>query len=224
MDPYSTQMLMMNQIQHLSSGFIEHIRSVLFALSLVILGLIVAEIVKYLAVALLRLLRWDRFSRWIGLSRVLARVRGDVSPATATGEAVFWLVLLSFSMKALIISDIHVLMGWGQIYFDLLPAVGNAAVILLAARVLSVWLGALILLLVEQQTTFLAAGLTRALVLCLGVYFALLQLGVESNLAQPLILILFGGAALAGALAWSRDRAGLYREVIRVGESREGGR
>lgn len=221
MDPYSTQMLMMNQIQHLSSGFVEHIRSVLFALSLVILGLIVAEIVKYLAVAILRLLRWDRFSRWIGLSRLVAKVRGDVSSATATGETIFWLVLLSFFMKALIISDIHALAGLGQVYFDLLPAVFSAAGVMLAAWAIAVWLGALILLLVEQQTALLAAGLIRALTLSLGLYFALLQLGVEDRLAQLLILILFGGAVLAGALAWSHNRGAGYREVVRVAETQE---
>jgi hypothetical protein len=218
MDPYSTQMLVLNQLGHLSSSFIEHIRSILFALSLLVLGLIVAEVVKYLSAFLLRLFRWDLFSHWIGLTRVLGKVRADVKSSTATSEAIFWLILLSFFMKALILSDINSLSWIGLVYFDNLGTVFQATGILLVFLVLSRWLAQCILLLVENEAALLAASMTRVLVLALGLFSALQTLRVDRSVALPMVLILLGGAILALALHWAFSRKQQYRQIIRIEE------
>jgi len=222
MDPYSTQMLMLNQLGHLSSTFIDHIRSILFALSLLVLGLIVAEIAKYISTAILRGLRWDRLSDWMGLTRILGKVRADVSPSSLTGEVLFWVILLSFFMKSLILTEINTLSWIGRSYFDNCGSVWQAILLMLVTWMISQWLGRLVLLIVENVAAFLAAGITRILILSVGTYAALLTLGLDRNLVLPLIMILFAGALLALVLpgAWKQGQG--YRRIVRINESKEG--
>ncbi|MEW6516596.1 MAG: hypothetical protein AB1439_06835 [candidate division FCPU426 bacterium] len=214
MDPYSTQLLMMNQIQQLSGTFVDHIRSILFALAFIVLGLICAEVAKYLSQLLLRWLRWERLSARLGLTALLQRYRADWAPVAAAAEAVFWFTFLTFGMKALIISGLPLLAAWGQIYFDLLPAAGKAAVVLLAGWWLAGLLGRMVLRLSEHARAVLVSELMRILILGTSGYYALLTLGVDADFVRPLVLIVCAGAVLAQA--WPGARSSAYRETVRV--------
>lgn len=216
MDPYSTQMLMINQMQQISGVFVEHIRSILFALAFVVLGLICAEIAKYASRLLLRWLRWEPLSAWMGLTSLLAKHRPDLTPIAAAAGAVFWFTFASFVMKALVISDLAPLLAWGQAYFDFLPAAGLAAVWLLLGWWLAGLLGRLFLSLQEQTLTLLASGLVRVLVLGVCGYYALRALGLDQDFIRPLVLIVCAGAVLG--LVWQGAKQPVYREIIRVKE------
>lgn len=214
MDPYSTQLLMMNHVQQLSGAFVEHIRSILFALAFIVLGLICAEIAKYASRLLLGWLRWDSLSARMGLTAVLGKYRPDVTPLTAAAGAVFWFTLLSFGMRALVIADLAPLAGWGQAYFDFLPSAGQAAAVLLLGWWLAGLLGRLVLRLREHALTLLVSGLVRVLALGASAYYALLALGLDQDFVRLLVLIACAGAVLA--LAWQGPKRAAYREIIRV--------
>jgi small-conductance mechanosensitive channel len=214
MDPYSTQLLMLNQVQQLSGAFVEHIRSILFALAFIVLGLVCAEVAKYLSRLLLRWLRWEPLSARMGLTSLLGKYRPDVTPVTAAAEAVFWFTLLCFGMQALVISDFAPLLAWGQAYFDFLPSAGQAVVALLVGWWLAGVLGRLVLRLREHALTLLVSGLVRVLVLGVCGYYALSALGLDQDFIRPLVLIACAGAVLA--LAWPGSKRPVYREIIRV--------
>jgi len=221
MDPVSTQMVVMNQIGQWSSAFMEHVRSALLALVIFILGLLAAEVARFAGAALLRILRWDAFCERTGAAAALHKVRPDVTPSTAAGGVLFWFTLFSFFMQALKRLDIAWLSNFGRVYFDFLPAFFQTLGILLVAWVLALWLARLILLVVEHPAGFLGAGLVQALVLSLGLYSGLVTLGVQRELAQPLILILLAAAVFGVALAWALNRNALFRPVVRVRDDSE---
>lgn len=222
MDPYSTQMMIMNQIGQLSGVFIEHVRSLLFALAIIIAGLIVSEIVKYAGVALLRVLQWDRFCAWIGLTRWMNKIRADVSPSHAAGTVLFWFLMVTFFMKALERTDLAWFSRMGGAYFEILPQAVNALLIMVAALVAANWLGRLILLSVEHTSAFPAAGMVRAMVMVFGLHGGLLALGLERSLVQPVALIMLSGTVLAVVLTAVRQPGKAGRRIIRVKLSGKG--
>ncbi|MCK5243227.1 hypothetical protein KAR34_12335 [bacterium] len=222
MDPYSTQMLMLNQLGQLGNSFVEHIRSVLIALVLIVVGLIVAEIAKHISVVLLRVFRWNRFSVWTGLTQIMQKVRADVNSAVLIGEFLFWLIFISFLMKAFIVTGINSVSGLGRVYFDHIGSVFQAALILALAGIISQWLAKAILLIVDHAAAWYASAIGRTLVLTLGAYTAILGLGVDRDLVLFMGLILFAGVMLALALQWNRNVGSVYQHVVRVEDGEKG--
>lgn len=206
----------MNQIEHFSGVFIAHVPSVLLALLIMMVGLIVSEIAKHIVVALLRVLQWDRFCAWIGLTRLMNKIRADVSPLHATGTVIFWFLVATFFMKALERTNLAWISWLGGVYFEILPKAVNALVIIAVALVVANWLARLILLSVEHTSALPTASMVRALVMFFGLHSGLLALGWERSLVQPVMLIMLGGTVLAIVLTavWQPGKPG--RRVIRV--------
>jgi hypothetical protein len=223
MDPYSAQMLMMQQIGQLSGTVVEHVRSVLMALSWVILGLVVAEAVKFLALVLLRWSRWDRLCSAVGWTQVLHKIRPDLTPVAATSRFLFWFSFFSFFMKALEKVGFSSIDWLGKAYFDLLPSVIQAAAILLTAGLLALVSSRIMRLAAQPPLAALGASLIRVFILTLGLQAALMTLGFEKGLVQPLVLVFLAGWVLALVLSWAQNKGiPIYREVIRVNELEEG--
>jgi hypothetical protein len=187
-----------------------------------VVGLIVAEIVKHISSALLRLLRWNRFSAWIGLTRMLQKIRADVNSAVLVGELLFWLVLISFVMKACQVTGINSIVWLGRTYFDHVGNIFQAVFVLAVAGLLSRWVSKGIVLIVDHASAWYVAALGRTVVLILGVYAALLGVGLDRNFVLPLGLILFAGVLLALALQWQRSTGVGYQQVIRVEDGERG--
>jgi hypothetical protein len=223
MDPYTTQLLVLNQVSQWSHGFVDQLKSWLISLALVIAGLVVAEVAKFLAAVLLRLVRLDAWGGRIGLLRGLRFFRSDVAPTVAAGHLVFWLTWLTFFMKALERLDIGWLAWAGQMYFAYLPLSLEALLIMAACAWLARGLGAWLRYMLDGSAAFLAPPLLQALVVCLGAFYALEVLGVDHALAQPLVLILFGASALGLSVGWAIQPHRFSRPVIRVEDGREEG-
>jgi hypothetical protein len=225
MDPYSAQLLVMNQIGQWSTMFIEHVKMWLVSLGIVILGLVVAEIVRYLVTTLLRLVKFDSRCARRGWTRSWQRFRADLSPTSAVVQFLFWFTWITFFMQALDRLDTVWLAWLGRIYFAYLPLLAEALLISGAAVCLAAFLGRVL------RTGFsghgagalLAAALVQALLIALGGYYALIVLGVEAGLAQGLILIVFGASALGMVAGWVIHPGRFLRPVIRVEDTEEGG-
>ncbi|MCD4813333.1 hypothetical protein K8S19_06530 [bacterium] len=222
MDPYSTQMLMMNQFNHITSVFVEHVGDLLVASVVIVVGLFVAEITKHLGGAILGLIRWNVFCNWLGITRIWNKFRADVVPAKATGEVLWWLVFVSFVMKALIITELASVAWIGRTYFEFLPLCFRGVFVLAAAYALAQGAARLIAFVVEKPGAVFAAGLVRILILSCGVYSTLLTLGWDQKFVLPAVLVLLGSAALTLALQWSLGKDRVGRQIIRVNDFEEG--
>ena len=223
MDPYSAQLLVMNQIGQWSSMFIEHIRMWLISLGIVILGLVVAEVVRFLATTLLRLLKFDAWSARRGWFKIWQRFRADLSPMAALVGFLFWFIWLCFFMKALDRLDTVWLSWVGHMFFTYLPLTLEALLIAGVAGIVAGFLGYVMRTGFSGWGALLAAALAQALTFSLGGFYILLVLGVDAGLAQGLILIVFGATALGIMAGWViRPGRGL-RPVIRVEDTEEVG-
>jgi hypothetical protein len=221
MDPYSVQLLVMNQISQWSTLFIEHIKMWLISLGIFILGLVVAEAVRALATALLRLLKFEDWCAQRGWTGYWQRFRADVSPTAALVQFLFWFTWLGFFMKALDRLDTIWLSWVGRMYFTFLPLTAAALAIAGAAALLARFLGRVVRTGFAGAGSLLAAALVQALTFALGGYYALLVLNVDAGLAQGLILIAFGTAALGLVAGWVKSPGRGLRPVVRVEEPGE---
>lgn len=216
MDPYTAHMVMLNQIGQLSGAFMEHVLSVLLGLVLIISGLLVAAIAEYLTVLLCRLFRWEKFGAWIGLSRMLAKVRPDVTLSVMTGQVLFWIVFAGFFMKALDKMNI----GWfseiGRLFFEYLPNGIYGGIILLVSVVVAKAVTGFVKLTVEQKNGYLFAGISNALIISLGTYGALITMGFNRQLILALTVVLMAGLVTAVMFVWVKQFDKGYFEVIRI--------
>lgn len=223
MDPYSAQLLVMNQIGQWSAQFIGHVKMWLISLGLILLGLVVAEVVRYLATTLLRLVKFDAFSGSRGWTKFWQRFRADVSPTSAIVQFLFWFTWLAFFMKALDRLDTEWLAWIGRMYFTFLPLTVAALLIAGAAVTLAGFLGHALRTGFGGPGALLAAALVQALTYSLGGYYVLSVLGIEAALAQGLTLIVFGAVTLGIVAGWVIHPGRGLRPVLRVEDPEEGG-
>jgi hypothetical protein len=223
MDPYSAQLLVMNQIGQWSAMFIDHVKMWLISLGIFILGLVAAEVFRSLATTLLRLIKFDAFCARRGWTAVWRRFRADVGPASALVQFIFWFTWLSFFMRALDRLDTAWLAWIGHVYFTYLPLVAAVLLIALAAGALAGFLGRTLRLVSGAPGMLPAAALVQVLIYVVGGYYALTMLGVEASLATGLTLIVFGAAALGVVAGWVIRPGRFLRPVIRVEEHEEVG-
>lgn len=222
MDPYTAQMMIMNQIGQLSGNLVTHIRSLLLALAWVIAGLLVAAIVEYCWTVIARLLRFEKLSRWIGLSKIIHKARPDWSPTILTGQVFFWIILVSFFMQALEKSELIWISDLGTLYYDYLPNGLNALLILIMTVIAAKSFHFIIKLVIDNKTSFLFAGLAAALIFSLGTHGVLITLEFDRYLSIILSALFMAGNIIAITLLWIKRYNQDYFEVIRVPELEEG--
>ncbi len=221
MDPFTAQMVLMNQLGQFSSIFLEQIRALLLGLAIIISGLLVAALCEYLAMFLFRIVRWEKFMQWAGLTKIIHKARPDLSTTVLSSQVVFWLILVSFFMMALEKMKLGFLSDLGMIYFDHIGQVLLALIILAITLLLKSVFSQLTLLLTEHESAPLAAGLSAAVIWSLGVYLALITLAFNRELSIAVsVLVMIGQMGMA-ALRWmSPGRA--YDTMVRVREQEEG--
>jgi hypothetical protein len=221
MDPYSTQLLVSNYITQWFTDFKAHGIAWAWAIGLIVLGKWVADAVQWLLAKILRRVKWDEQCRQWGITRWLTADRVNETPSGVVLGAAFWITWLCFIMQAFIRLEWGWLTWLGHAFFTYLPLVCSAAAILTAAAWLAVWLGQWFRISLEGPAALLSAVLLQAVLISLGAYYALLVLGVENGLLQPLIWILFGAVALGVVIGWVLQPEQFLRPVIRVEETEE---
>lgn len=221
MDFLVWQTAAVNFLNQFSREGLERIKLVLFALSWLLLGLILAEAAK-------RLTRWawsrvglDRVCRRLGWEEQMRKNYPAQACGTAAGEAVYWFFAVLFFMQALHKSE----WGWpaalGGWYVEYLPHLGYA-LLLLALSAGAARLGSWLLHTFSRgRFGALSAEWFQWLTWILGSELALETLGFERALLFPLFAIALAvGFSLSG---WQMLRSGEERfwETIRVETSEE---
>ncbi len=221
MDPYSTQLMIMNYVSQAVAEF--KFRGLAWgkAFALIVLGKLVADAVQWLLQKGLKALRWDDLCRTWGWTTWLTLGRVHVSPSEVVLGWAYWLTWLYFIMSGIVIMDVSWFSGLGQWYFTVLPMAAGAAAILAVTLIAAAGLGQWLRLGLQGPTALLVSTLVSGGVVALGAYYALVRLGVETALAQSLVWIVFGGVTLALVIGWVLHSERFLRPVIRVEDTKE---
>jgi len=186
---------------------------------ILLLGVVIAGLVRWLVYKLLLVARFDRLAGHSGMASAVERMRVFRSPSDFAARLVqgaLWLLILLFALSAAgtPITETLVIR-----FVNYVPDLITAGLVLLLGSVISKFLARSALLAAvnaQWAGARLVAGGVRVLVMSLAVVIALEQLRVGRTVLLVTFAILFAGIVIAGAIAFGLGARDLAREWMRA--------
>jgi small-conductance mechanosensitive channel len=199
------------------TGFLPYL---LISIILIILGFLVAWLLRKIVIRVAQLLSIDRLSEKLGLSQVLEKSRIGQTLSGLIGSAVYWVVLLTFIIMGLDSLKIPAVAELMTEFWLYLPNIIIACVIVIAGYLLGNFLGRAALI-AAVNAGFAVSGLVskfvKFTVFIMAATMALELLGIGKDTVLVAFAIIFGGVVLALSIAFGlggRDAAKEYMEKI----------
>jgi Conserved TM helix len=182
-----------------------YIPKVISAAILLLIGYIIARIVRGALTKGLRLVHFDQLADHAGIPGMLQRAGVRMDAARLLATIVFWWIFLMFIVNALNALALPTITAYLNAILGYLPRVFAAVlIVVVGALIANVVAGALRG--ATADTGLTASGLLATLAKWFILLFALLAAVTELDVAQNMIFILFacavGMVALAGGLAF----------------------
>jgi len=186
-------------------------------LVIIILGFIIAWILKLMVRYLLKMVKFDVFGYRVGLTSILTKASVNRSPSEVIGIIIYWLAIFLFFMIALGTLNIYAVDNLVASVFTDIPNFVIAIFVFLLGYFLSRFLSRAILIgLVNAQvkSAKLIAGLFQMLIIVLFSAMAIEQLGIARGIVVATFSICFGGVVLASAIAFGLGGKDIAREIL----------
>jgi len=196
---------------------IEMASRLLLFVTAIIIGLILAYLVKRLVILLASLLNFDVLSYRIGLTSIVSKAWYDQTPSMLLGRIFYWLVLflhLILGVSFLHVETLNRLLA-GTV--NAIPLVAVGFVIFVVGYFISRFLGrATLIALVNSQyrSASLIAFLVRGIILVFFIAIATDYVGVGRGIVVATFAIILGGFVLALAIAFGLGGRDIAREML----------
>jgi hypothetical protein len=182
-----------------------------------VVGLVLAWLVKALVVRIIKLLKLDAAFARSGVTDALQKMAVKDTPAKLIGRTFFWLVTFIFFVLALKVMKVPVIDQLLEKLLLYLPNVFVALIILTIGWLLGNFLGRAALIASVNAGVKLSGLLSRAvkgIIMLFAFVMAFEQLGIGRNTMVAAFAIAFGGAVLALALAFGLGGKDLARTFL----------
>jgi hypothetical protein len=202
--------------------------NLLAMLIIILVGIILARIIRFILIKLLAAIRFDSWSDRMGLTSVMRK--GDLwaKPAAAVGAFVFWLLIIVSLMAGLGALQVRAIDSLISQFVLYLPRVLSAVVILVFGYIVTGFIGRAVLIsAVNRGYAFarLLGEAVRLLMIVLFVAMALEQLQVAPGIVIAAFSIIFGGIVLALAIAFGVGGIEAAKRIIeQEGEKKDEGK
>lgn len=198
-------------------GFIPNLLS---AITIVIVGYIVAKILKGVAEGMLGLINFDAMAEKMGITKVLEKGGIARSPTAILVEIFYALVLITFAMVGIDALKLEATSQLVNLFFLYLPRIFAAIVILILGCLFANFLSKVVLAAsmgadLPYPKAFSEA--VRLIILVLVVAMTLEQLSIAGTVVLSAFSIAFGGIVLALALAFGLGGREVAKEVLEKG-------
>ena len=182
-----------------------YVPKVISALIILIIGYIIARIVRGVLTKGLRLVHFDQVADRAGITAMLQRAGTKMDGARLLGTIAFWWIFLMFIVNALDALALPTITAYLSLLLGFIPRLFVAfLIVVVGALIANVVAGAVRGATAEMSPT--TSGLLGSLAKWFVLLFALLTAVTELDIAQSMIFILFASAvgmvALAGGLAF----------------------
>jgi hypothetical protein len=186
-------------------NFINFLPNLLAMAIVIIVGIVVAGIVKALLVRGLKAVKFDSWSDRMGLTSAMRK--GDLwsKPTEVLGSAVFWVLIIVAVMAGMSTLKLQAIDSLVSNFVLYLPRAVSAVLILVFGYIVAGFVGrAVVIAAVNQGFHYarLLAEAVRTLMIVLVLAMALEQLQVAPVIVVSSFSILFGGIVLALAISF----------------------
>ena len=182
--------------------------SIFVAIVLMIIGVFVAKLVYSLLFGLLSGIGTDRF-----LQRFLSdeQKTKSVSLSKIISEIVRVVIIVMFAVQAITVVHLGVLTTIGSALVSFLPSLIFAAVILIAAYLLGLWVQSLVGKATGSKT---GGAVVKWVILALAVFIALNQLGFAMWILNAAFIVILAAVAIAFAVSFGVGGRGFAAKVL----------
>lgn len=221
------QRVIIESLERLYGKVLQFLPNLFTAALLLILGFILAAVLKWGFLKLFRAFNLDRFFERFGMGELLGKggIREPLS--VLLSKIIGWIIVFTFIIISLQALNVPAVEGLLEGFFLYLPNIFVAALILLFGYFLSNFLGRTALIAAVNagvKVSGLIGNLVRLSIFLLAVTMALEQLGIGRGTIIIAFAIIFGGVVLALSIAFGlggRDIAKEYLEKKMKGEERK---
>ena len=209
--------LMLESLQEEFVKFEAFLPNLLAMLVILAVGILLARVVRVLLLKFLRVIQFDSWSDRMGFTTLLRKGDLWLKPSAVLGGTVFWIlviVTLMAGLGALNVAAIDTLVAQ---FFNYLPRVFSAAVILAIGYLFTSFISrAVLITLVNSGYHYarLLAEAIRVLLMLMILAMVMEQLQIATNVVLAAFSILFGGIVIALAIAFGVGGIDTARRIV----------
>jgi hypothetical protein len=211
------QRVFMEPFQKCYENLLFFLPNLLTSLIILIIGIVLAYVLKIVVSRFLRAIKLDRFAERSGLFEVLSKSGVKESSSTLISKVIEWLTVLTFVIIAMQNLKIPTVERLVERLFLYLPNIFVAAMILVLGYLLSNFFGRAVLI-ASVNSGIKSSGLigkcTRFAVFILSATMALEQLGIGKDTVIIAFTVVFGGLVLAMAIAFGLGGKDIARDYL----------
>lgn len=218
--------LIFDPVREMLTRIMAYLPVLLAALLILIVGWIVAKIIKSIVNGVLKVVHFDTLADKAGISGVLKKGNIKTTVREVVSGLVYWLVMI---MVLVMVANALGLPKASDILSNLfayIPKVIAALLVLVVAMFLASFVSGIVQTVAANAKLpkpDLLAGISRWAIIIFAVTIALAQLGIAAIFVTTTFNIILGGIVLALALAFGlggKDAAARYLEELRGNRSR----
>jgi len=191
--------------------------NLLAMITILIIGFLIAWIVKKLIFRFLKAIQFDKVSERWGLAEILSKGGVPYSPASLVSRFFYWVIVLITLIMGIDALDVPATQNFIAHFFDYLPHLFAAILILIVGYLIAIFLGqaALIGAVNAQMESARVLGRSvRWFIIILSLTMALYHLGIAEKVIIAAFSVIFGGIVLALAIAFGWGGRELAKDFL----------
>lgn len=179
--------------------------NLLAMITILILGFLIAWIIKILLLRFLRAIKFDRVSERWGLTHMLSEGGVSYSPTNLLSRFFYWVIVLITLILGINALEVEATQNFITQFFNYLPHIFAAILIFVIGYLIAIFLGQATLIAAVNAQIDSAKLLSRAVrwfITILSLTMALYHLGIAEKVIIAAFTIFFGGIVLALAISF----------------------
>lgn len=204
---------------------ITFVPNLLAMVTILIIGFLIAWIIKIILLRFLKAIQFDKVSERWGLTHILSKGGMTYSPANLLSGFFYWVIVLITLILGINALEVVATQNFIARFFNYLPNLFAAVIILAIGYLIAIFLSqAALIAAVNAQidSARLLARVVRWFIIILSLTMALYQLGIAESIIIVAFTVIFGGIVLALAIAFGWGGRELARDFLeKLYKSRE---
>jgi small-conductance mechanosensitive channel len=208
---------MFQPLQDALSTFFSYIPQLIGAIVILIVGYVIARVLRAVVGRVLQGFGFDRWMERGGIKQFFDRAETNQTPTSILGALVFWFVFIiaiTMAADALGIPQVSVVLAQLVAY---IPSIIAAILILILAALLANFISGIVR---GATGSDILASIAQYAIIVYAVFAALTQLGVAVQLTANTFLIVLGAVALAAAIAFGIGGQEIARDIVKKAYNR----
>ena len=191
--------------------------NLLAMITILIIGFLIAWIVKKLIFRFLKAIQFDKVSERWGLVEVLSKGGLTYSPASLLSRFFYWVIVLITLIMGINALDVPATQNFIAQFFNYLPHLFAAILILIVGYLIAIFLGQAALIAAvnaQMESARLLGRSVRWFIIILSLTMALYHLGIAEKVIIAAFTIIFGGIVLALSIAFGWGGRELAKDFL----------